>query len=66
MNGMKHVPTRTLGRDGPEVSIICLGTWGLGGGMGAIEEKQAIRTVHAALRRDMTTSRSEQAQLSRN
>jgi aryl-alcohol dehydrogenase-like predicted oxidoreductase len=29
--------------------VICLGTWGLGGGLGAIEEKQAIRTVHAAL-----------------
>jgi aryl-alcohol dehydrogenase-like predicted oxidoreductase len=49
MKFMNHLPTRSLGRDGPDVTIICLGTWGLGGGMGAIEEKQAIRTVHAAL-----------------
>ncbi len=44
-----HLPMRALGQDGPAVTVICLGTWGLGGGMGAIEEKQAIRTVHAAL-----------------
>ena len=49
MNMMKHLPTRPLGRDGPDVTVVCLGTWGLGAGMGAIEEKQAIRTVHAAL-----------------
>jgi aryl-alcohol dehydrogenase-like predicted oxidoreductase len=46
---MKYLPSRSLGRDGPDVTVICLGTWGLGGGMGSIEEKIAIRTVHAAL-----------------
>jgi len=35
MKSMNHLPTRTLGRDGPDVTVICLGTWGLGGGMGA-------------------------------
>ncbi len=46
---INSLPTRLLGRDGPDVSVICLGTWPLGGGMGALEEKQAIQTVHAAL-----------------
>ena len=38
---MRNLPTRSLGRNGPDVTVICLGTWGLGGGLGAIEEKQA-------------------------
>jgi aryl-alcohol dehydrogenase-like predicted oxidoreductase len=29
--------------------VICLGGWPIGGGMGAIDEKQAIGVVHAAL-----------------
>jgi aryl-alcohol dehydrogenase-like predicted oxidoreductase len=43
------LPTRTLGRNGPGVTVICLGGWPLGGGFGPIDEAQAIRTVHAAL-----------------
>ena len=43
------LPNRKLGHDGPDVSVVCLGTWPLGGGMGFIEEKQALKTVHAAL-----------------
>jgi hypothetical protein len=47
MSGTDHLPTRTLRRDGPDVSVICLGTWGLGGGLVAIEEKQAIENCEA-------------------
>ena len=41
--------TRQLGKDGPEVSVICLGAWPLGGGMGLISDKQAIETIHASI-----------------
>ncbi|NQU96925.1 MAG: aldo/keto reductase [Chloroflexi bacterium] len=40
---------RQLGKNGPLVSAVCLGTWPIGGGMGAIEAGQAIATIHAAL-----------------
>ena len=46
---MSQLPTRRLGASGPDVSVICLGGWPIGGGMGAIDEKQAIGVVHAAL-----------------
>ena len=32
-----------------EVSNICLGTWPIGGGMGAIEQKDAINAIHASI-----------------
>ena len=46
---MTTLPTRMLGQNGLEVTVVCLGTWPLGGGMGALNEKLAIKTVHAAL-----------------
>ena len=46
--------TRPLGKDGPEVPVICFGTYPLGGGFGAIPEVQAISTVHAALDAGLT------------
>lgn len=45
---------RPLGRNGPLVSVICLGAWPLGGGMGEVPERQAISTIHAALDAGMT------------
>lgn len=41
--------TRQLGKGGPHVPVICFGAWPLGGGMGAVEERQGIETVHAAI-----------------
>jgi myo-inositol catabolism protein IolS len=41
--------SRRLGKHGPNVPVICLGAWPLGGGMGDLPEKQIIDTVHAAL-----------------
>lgn len=41
--------TRKLGKDGAEVSVICFGAWPIGGGMGEVDERQAIETTHAAI-----------------
>ena len=41
--------TKQLGKYGPEVPVICLGAWPLGGGMGELPDPQVIDTVHAAL-----------------
>ena len=38
-----------LGNSELEVSNICLGTWPIGGGMGAIEQKDAIDAIHCLL-----------------
>src|SRR5439155_20602218 len=41
--------TRPLGRNGPTVSAIGFGAWPIGGGMGTIDEAQAVATVQAAV-----------------
>ncbi len=45
---------RRLGSNGEAVSVVGFGAWPIGGGMGAVEEKQAVRTVHAALDHGIT------------
>ena len=46
--------TRVLGKNGPQVSVICFGAWPISGSMGAVPERQAIATVQAALDVGMT------------
>ena len=45
---------RNLGRIGPQVPVLCLGAWPIGGGMGLVPETQAIDTIHAAIDSGMT------------
>ena len=52
---------RQLGRDGPKVSVIGLGAWPIGGGMGHVEEQRAISIVHAAIDNGITLLDTAQA-----
>jgi aryl-alcohol dehydrogenase-like predicted oxidoreductase len=45
---------RQLGRGGPRVPVIGFGAWPIGGGMGTIDARQAIRTLHHALDQGVT------------
>jgi aryl-alcohol dehydrogenase-like predicted oxidoreductase len=48
---MQH---RQLGQEGPLVPVIGFGAWPIGGGMGTVDERQAIRTLHHALDQGVT------------
>src|SRR5438309_9548136 len=41
--------TRVLGTNGPDVSVIGFGAFPIGGGMGDVDERQAVRTLLHAL-----------------
>ncbi len=53
--------TRELGRGGSDVSVIGLGAWPIGGGMGAMAESASIATVRAAIDGGITLLDTAQA-----
>jgi len=54
---------RYLGKNGPKVPVIGLGTWTLGGGMGRVDEKIAVDTIHAAIKNGITLIDTAEAYL---
>ena len=55
---MRHRP---LGSGGPRIPVIGLGAWPIGGGMGQMEESEAIRTVRGAIDAGVTLVDTAQA-----
>lgn len=45
---------RILGKDGPEIPVIGLGTWPLGGGMGHLDQTAGADLVRAAIDEGVT------------
>lgn len=52
---------RQLGKGGPRVSVIGLGAWPIGGGMGRVDEKNSIATVRMAIDNGITFLDTAQA-----
>ena len=46
--------TRILGKSDLEVPVICFGAWPIGGGLGRVDPKEAINTIHAAIDSEIT------------
>lgn len=57
----RHLGVRHPGGQGPEVPVIGLGAWPIGGGMGVLDEQQSIRTVRAAIDNGITLLDTAQA-----
>jgi aryl-alcohol dehydrogenase-like predicted oxidoreductase len=52
---------RQLGRDGPQIPVLGLGAWPIGGGMGLVDEPLAISTIRAAIDSGITLVDTAQA-----
>lgn len=52
---------RQLGQDGPQVPVLGLGAWPLGGGMGHVDEQTAMATIQAAIDNGITLVDTAQA-----
>jgi aryl-alcohol dehydrogenase-like predicted oxidoreductase len=61
--GRAGMQQRQFGRDGPRVPVIGFGAWPIGGGMGSIDDRQAIKTLHHALDRGVTLIDTAEAYL---
>ena len=46
--------TRELGKDGPQVPVLCFGAWGISGIMGSMTDTRAVAVAEAALDAGMT------------
>jgi aryl-alcohol dehydrogenase-like predicted oxidoreductase len=54
---------RQMGKNGPKISAIGLGAWPIGGGMGPVEEAEAITTVRSAIDAGITFLNTAQAKI---
>jgi aryl-alcohol dehydrogenase-like predicted oxidoreductase len=55
---MEH---RTLGKNGASIPVLGLGAWPIGGGMGYVDEQNAIALIHAAIDNGITLIDTAQA-----